>query len=312
MVTLTVFTPTYNRANLLARGYNSLRNQTCHDFKWLIIDDGSKDETRSLVLSWLCKDSLFLTERGFIGHSTDCPWFEIRYEFKENGGLHTGYNAAIELMDTEICVCIDSDDFMPEDGVEHCVKGWEQYGTTSIAGLVGYDYTIQGKRLGEKMDEGRVIHYVQLKQDKRYQADNKIVLRVDLLKQVAPQPTFPGEKNFNPIWMIFKVDQLFPFVLMDKTLCIVDYQDSGMAANIVNQYFNSPRSFVELRKLYVSLKYSSLMWRVKHYIHLVADAKIAKVNPFSLGVNNFAVLLFYPLGILLWMYLNKQRKMIVQ
>ena len=101
MPLLTVFTPTYNRAYTLERTYLSLKNQTCHDFLWLIIDDGSKDNTREKVEQW---------KNGTLE-------FEIRYEFKENGGLHTGYNKAIELCDTELMVCIDSDDYMPPDAV---------------------------------------------------------------------------------------------------------------------------------------------------------------------------------------------------
>lgn len=306
MVTLTIFTPSYNRADLLNRGFEALCNQTSHDFKWMIVDDGSIDETRSTVLSWLSSESIIDTKNGFIGHPYDFPWLEIRYEYKQNGGLHTGYNTAIALMDTEICVCIDSDDYMPPDGVEICVTEWRKHRNKSIAGLVGYDYTISGKRLGGKMEDGRIIHYVQLKQNRLYQADNKIVMRVDLLKRVAPQPSFPGERNFNPIWMILKIDQMYPFVMLDKTLCIVDYQETGMAANIINQYFDSPRSFVELRRLYVRLKFTTLTWRIRHYIHLVADSIIAKINPFKLGVNNVAIIALSPFGLLLYFYLKRE------
>lgn len=307
MRTITVFTPTYNRADLLGRGYKALCHQTNHDFKWLIIDDGSKDNTRELVMSWVSKEGLKLTDNGFIGISKDYIWLEIRYEYKENGGLHTGYNKAIELMDTEICVCIDSDDYMPDDGVEICVNEWAKYRSKNVAGLVGYDVTIQGNLLGERVKDGKIVHYIKLKQDKRFQADNKLVMRVDLLKLAAPQPSFPGERNFNPIWMILMIDQIAPFVLLDKTLCIVDYQTDGMAANIVNQYFNSPNSFMELRKLYVNLKYTSISWRIKQYIHLVANAKMANKSPFIDGVNKFGVLVAFPLGSILYRYLLSKK-----
>lgn len=305
--TLTVFTPTYNRADLLPRGYQALLRQTTHDFCWIIIDDGSKDNTRKLVRSWFEPKTMKEDGDHIIGVSKDAPWLQMHYCYKENGGLHTGYNKAIELMDTEICVCIDSDDYMPDDGVEICVTEWKKHKSKGIAGLVGYDYTIQGKLLGEQMEDGKVIHYVQMKQEKRYTADNKLVMRVDLLKQVAPQPSFPSERNFNPIWMILKVDQIAPFVMIDKTLCIVDYQESGMAANIVNQYFNSPNSFMELRKLYVNLKHTSFAWKMRHYIHLVANAKMAGKSPYITEVNPLMVTLAYPAGLLLYSYLLKRR-----
>lgn len=285
MKTLTVFTPTYNRAHTLGRVYDSLCRQTCKDFEWIIIDDGSTDNTKDLVESWV-----------------DSP-IDFRYIYKENGGLHTGYNKAIEVMTTEICVCIDSDDYMPDDAVEFIVNYWKEHCNEDIAGFVGLDVTMDGKQLGAGFPDDLLIHYIELKQQAKYNFDNKIVMRVDLLKQVAPQPSFSGEKNFNPIWLILKIDQFHPFRLINKCLCIVDYQIDGMSVNIINQYFNSPNSFVELRKLYVTLKHTSLRWRIRQYIHLVADAKIAKINPFKQVSNKLLVLLNYPAGWLLYHYL---------
>ena len=85
MPTLTVFTPSYNRAHTLSRTYESLCRQSCKDFKWLVIDDGSTDNTRQLVASWI--DQLQLTE-DFSGCCSS--GFEISYIWKENGGLQTG------------------------------------------------------------------------------------------------------------------------------------------------------------------------------------------------------------------------------
>lgn len=99
---LTVFTPTFNRAECLKKGYEALCRQTCKEFVWLVVDDGSTDQTRLLVEQWSRQ------EKGF----------EVRYIYKENGGLHTGYNVAIANIDTELSVCIDSDDYMPDDAVE--------------------------------------------------------------------------------------------------------------------------------------------------------------------------------------------------
>lgn len=284
--TLTVFTPTFNRANLLKNGYEALCRQTSRDFCWLIIDDGSTDNTKETVDKWIKEDKIPIT-----------------YIYKENGGLHTGYNKAIELMSTELCVCIDSDDYMPDNAVEIIVNSWKKYNHKHLSGMVGYDQTVDGVIMGGSMVEGDIVHYIQLKSDKKYQADNKIVMRVDLLKSIAPQPSFNGEKNFNPIWMILKIDQLAPFVLLDKPLCIVNYQNDGMAANIIDQYFNSPNSFVELRRLYISLKYTSVGWKIRHHIHLIAESIIAKKSIFSVSPNMFFSLFLYPLGMMLYFYL---------
>lgn len=307
-ITLTVFTPTYNREKLLFRGYQALCRQTSHDFCWLIIDDGSVDNTRQAVESWIDESSMQQIEGGFIGFSKDAPWLNIRYCYKENGGLHTGYNKAIELMDSEICVCIDSDDYMPDDAVEIIVSKWRIYNNGNIAGLVGLDYTIDGQRLGGEFQEGKVIHYISLELIKIYRFDNKIVMRVDLLKKVAPQPSFPNEKNFNPSWMILKIDQIMPFVLINNNLCFVDYQTGGMSNILMCQYFNSPRSFLELRKLYLSLQFTNTKFKIKNNIHLVAQSIIAKKNLFKESPNPIISLFFLPLGILLFLYMNYKYK----
>ena len=105
MATITVFTPAYNRAKTLPRTYSSLVKQDCKDFVWLIVDDGSTDETGELVKKWKQADN----------------GFEIRYIYKENGGMHTAHNTAYENIDTELNVCIDSDDCLAEGAIKKIV-----------------------------------------------------------------------------------------------------------------------------------------------------------------------------------------------
>ena len=52
MIDITIFTPTYNRKETLKLAYLSLKKQTTKNFKWLIIDDGSKDNTEKIVNNW--------------------------------------------------------------------------------------------------------------------------------------------------------------------------------------------------------------------------------------------------------------------
>ena len=102
MQTLTVFTPAYNRAHTIGRTYKSLCSQKCKDFVWLIVDDGSTDNTAELVKDWMSKDN----------------GFEIQYIYKENGGMHTAHNVAYRNIHTELNTCIDSDDALSENAVE--------------------------------------------------------------------------------------------------------------------------------------------------------------------------------------------------
>ena len=107
MKTLTVFTPAYNRASTIGRTYESLLRQTCKDFEWLVVDDGSTDNTRELVEGWASEGKI-----------------PIHYVYQKNQGMHGAHNTAYENIETELNVCLDSDDYMPDDAVEIIVSLW--------------------------------------------------------------------------------------------------------------------------------------------------------------------------------------------
>lgn len=146
MPKITVFTPTYNRAYILPKCFESLNRQSCKDFEWLIIDDGSTDQTKELVTDWQKREN---------GYS-------IRYIYKENGGLHTGYNAAIANMETELSVCIDSDDSMPEDAIERILAEWQKVKDSGAAGLVGLDVDQNGNLIGKELPDSELINAASL------------------------------------------------------------------------------------------------------------------------------------------------------
>ena len=108
MTSLTIFTPTYNRAYTLPRLYKSLCQQTAQDFEWLVVDDGSTDETQMLFNTWL--------EEGKI---------PIRYITKENGGKPSAYNIAAKEAKGELFLCVDSDDYLVDNAVEKVLNNWE-------------------------------------------------------------------------------------------------------------------------------------------------------------------------------------------
>ena len=128
---LTVFTPSYNRKHTINRTYESLCRQTCMEFNWLIIDDGSSDGTREwveslgekvvtkgVVFDWMGRKLSSESDNHFVIESLGDSPMRIEYVYKPNGGLYTGYNVAYALIETELCVCIDSDDYVPDDLVE--------------------------------------------------------------------------------------------------------------------------------------------------------------------------------------------------
>ena len=252
MKTLTVFTPTYNRAHTLGRTYESLLRQTSDDFEWLIIDDGSSDNTRELVDEWIRDNKI-----------------PIRYIYKENGGLYTGYNTAYANIETELNVCIDSDDFMPDNAVELIVNYWKQHGGSQYAGITGLDFFLDGTPIGGYFpDDYKIGRLYEFHHKGIHSGDTKQVMRTDLMKKFAPMTGFEGEKNFNPVYLLLQAEALFPSLILNKNLCFVEYQQGdSMSAGIFRQYINSPHSFAKLRRLEMTLQPNSLKNLLRVAIH---------------------------------------------
>lgn len=263
MKTLTVFTPAYNRSDLLPRNYEALRRQTSKDFVWMVIDDGSTDNTAELVKGWIESE----TE------------FEILYFYKKNGGLHTAYNEAIKHLETELAVCIDSDDYMPDDAVETIVDFWRKNGSDKYAGITALDFNaVDGKNIGGYYPENqKTINLIDVMVGKypKVWGDKKHVVRSELYKQVAPMKSFEGEKNFNPHCMHLEISRNYDFLILNKNLCFVEYQETGMTNNMLWQYYNSPNSFAEIRRLYLSFDGAPLKFRIKHCIHYDSSCILA-------------------------------------
>ena len=286
MVSLTVFTPAYNRAELLPRCYESIKRQTNKNFIWMIIDDGSTDNTRTLVEGWL-KEPLD---------------FEIVYYYKENGGLHTAYNEAIAHIETELCVCIDSDDFMPDNAVERILEFWAAHGSDRVAGIVGVDHDLNDRIIGDPLPDQKTVNLIDLLVG-RYpivNGDRTNVVRTELYKKYAPMKVFPGEKNFNPHYLHLQISQEYDFLVLNENLRFVDYQPGGMSASMWKQYRSSPRSFAETRKLYLSFPNTGFKFRFRHCVHYVSSSVLAGNRRFLVeSPVKGLTLLAMPLGVLL-------------
>lgn len=290
MKTLTVFTPTFNRAHTLPRTYQSLCRQTCGDFEWLVIDDGSTDGTRELVNRWI-KDARI----------------PVRYIHKENGGLYTGYNTAYANIDTELCVCIDSDDFMPDNAVELIVNHWRKYGSEMYAGITGLDFTLDGKPIGGYFPDGlEECHLINFVLKKIHSGDTKQVTRTALMKEFIPMEGFPGEKNFNPIYLLLQADDRFPWLIINDNLCFVEYQQAdSMSAGIYRQYINSPHSFAEMRRLEMRLKRNTFRNLVRVAIHYNSSCILGKEKDWlNTSPRKLLTLVLRPAGWLLSVYIR--------
>ncbi len=289
--TLTIFTPTYNRAHTLRRTYESLCRQTRKDFEWLVVDDGSTDNTRELV-------------QGFISEGK----VSTHYIYKENGGLYTGYNTAYANIATPLNVCLDSDDYMPDDAVEKILNTWHERGGDKYAGIIGLDYsTRDGQPIGGRFPDWMTeCYFLDLYTKKVHRGDTKQVMRTDLMREVAPQVGFPGEKNFNPVYMLLQVCDRYPLLVVNENLCWVEYQETdSMSRNIYRQYVDSPRSFAKTRIMEMQLSRSTFPNKVRSAIHYVAECILAKDREWlKKSPLKCLTLLVSPVGWLLSIYIK--------
>lgn len=262
MKTLTVFTPAYNRGYIIHKCYESLCRQTSKDFVWLVVDDGSTDNTAQLIKEWQKQDN----------------GFEIKYIYKENGGMHTAHNTAYENIDTELNVCIDSDDYMPDDAVEKIISFWRENGSDKFAGIIALDvYESNRKTIGSVLPNKKsttLMGYY----NNGGSGDKKLIYRTDVINSTPPYPVFEGEKYVGLAYKYHIVDETKELLIMNEPVCIVDYQDSGSSANMWKQYYKNPKGFAFFRKS--EMKYQHGLQLFKTCIHYVSSSIISKNKSF--------------------------------
>lgn len=231
MKTLTVFTPTYNRAHTLVRTYQSLCRQTCKDFEWLIIDDGSADNTKEVVSQWINDAN-----------------FKIRYIYQDNQGMHGAHNTAYKNIVTELNTCIDSDDYMPDDAVELIITFWKKNKSNKYAGFIGLDQREDGTIIGSKFPSNTHETTLQDYYASGGHGDKKLVYRTDIVKKYPEYPIFEGERYVGLAYKYMLIDQDYKLLTLNKPLVTVEYQTDGSSNMMWKQYWNNPKGFAFFRK----------------------------------------------------------------
>ena len=290
MATLTVFTPAYNRAHTLPRTYESLCQQKCKDFIWLIVDDGSQDNTAELVRLWQARDN----------------GFEIRYIYKENGGMHTAHNTAYEHIDTELNTCIDSDDKLAPDAVEKILRKWDQVKDQGYAGIIGLDADFVGKIIGKGFPEGLTETTVVGYYAAGGSGDKKLVYRTDIINQYPPYPVFEGEKYVSLAYKYRLIDQTYKMAVLDEVLCNVEYQPDGSSGTMWKQYLKNPRGFAFWRKICMQYPESKKRLFVD-CVHYVAESMIARERHYiKTSPRKFLSLVAVPFGVVLAVLIRRK------
>lgn len=300
MIEFTIFTPTYNRGTLLRKLYWSLEQQTCKAFEWLIVDDGSVDDTEYIIDDLRKKAS-----------------FSVRYIKKENKGKHIAINVGAANAKGKWFFIVDSDDYLLPNAVERSlfyIRNIED--NVEFAGVVG----LRGNRNGTPLEKwyteknNSKNHFVQSSKEYseeyidatyieyRYkfkrQGDRAEIVRTELIR-MNPFPQFDNEKFLveSHIWLTL-AKQKYRFRWFNEVIYITEYRDDGLTKNIKTAYKNSPKGSCYINNLKLSCRDIPLKVRIKASYNYFAYGFIAKKGIIILIKENLCKPLI-PVGLLL-------------
>ena len=248
---LTVFTPTYNRKELLTRVYESLINQTVKDFEWLIVDDGSTDGTGETVQKWI-----------------DDSVIPIRYHYRENGGKMRAHNTGVSLAAADLFVCLDSDDRFTADAVEVLLAAYDDAkqntaGNVNIGGVVAHKGLTDDKLFGEKdfpVTGTSTLYGLYLK---GFSGETTLMYETDLLARF-PFPEIEGEKYVPEDYIYDKIDEVCVLAVLPRIVTVCETISGGYTesakklkrdnVNAFYMYYEqrariTPRSLLKLKYL---------------------------------------------------------------
>ena len=175
-----------------------------------------------------------------------------------------------------------------------------------MAGILGLDFAKDGKPLGGYLPDSVLeMKFIELGYKYHHHGDVKMVHRTELLKAVAPMPSFGNEKYFNPIYLFHKVDMNYPLLVLNDNLCFVEYQTDGMTNSIFKQYIDSPRSFSELRKLVMSRPDVPISMKFRNAIHYVSSQIMIRNSGWLReSPKRLLTALAAPFGCVLYLYIK--------
>ena len=264
MPLISILTPTYNRGKLLLPLYESLKNLTFEDFEWLIVDDGSEDDTEQYALSW-------------IAHNIQNAEFPIRYIKKSNGGKHTAINRGVREANGELILILDSDDTLPSDSLATIAQYFAQCKDyKDCAGVCGLMAHHDGQLIGTGFPKDPMYESaLQFRYAKKGNVTGDLleVYKTSVMREF-PFPEIENEK-FCPESLVWnRIANKYKLFCFNKVIYYRDYLEGGLTSKIVRIRMNSPiastMTYAEMLDYNISLKWKIRSainyWRFKYCI----------------------------------------------
>ena len=225
MPLVTVFTSTYNRAYSLPRLYESLIHQTYTDFEWLVIDDGSIDDTKRLVQQWAQEQKI-----------------TIRYYYQANGGKHRAINRGVELAHGELFFIVDSDDYLPTDSLALLVTYYQQIKDNSrFAGVAGMRAYPHGERICKRFTTDVLdADSVTFRQKHKMRGDIAEAFKTNVLRKY-PFPEFIGEKFVTEDVVFNEIAKTYLLRHFNANIYICQYLEDGLSHHLRQLHRQSPQ-----------------------------------------------------------------------
>lgn len=265
---LTILTPTFNRAHTLPRLYASLLRQDSNDFEWLVIDDGSTDNTRELIESYIKEGKV-----------------NIRYYYKENGGKHRALNFGVPKAKGEFITILDSDDLMVDGIVEKIISLSKlSLNDEKSCGISGLKLTFDGKPMGTGINAPFLIcSCIALRQKYNFSGEFAEVFKTSIFKNFI-FPEFDGEKFLSEGGVLYKIAQSYHLTYYNIGFKYCEYQEDGLTKHFEKSLEANPCGalilYREMSRYSIKLKYRILYGYLYSVYYLQSSkTKRRKVPP---------------------------------
>ena len=248
---LTIFTPTYNRGYCLENLFNSLKNQTTFDFEWIIVDDGSTDNSEEIITKF----------------KNSCNLFDIIYIKAKHGGKHRAINIAVNKAKGKYFFIVDSDDVIEKDAVEIIINTFDTIKNKEMfAGIAGCKGYIKKDQIIGSTFNGEYIDATSLEREKNnIYGDKAEVFYTDLLKKY-PFPEFENEffLSEDVIWKKIAYDG-YKIRWFNKIIYRVEYLNDGLSKNLIKNYNASPHGYIYYIKTEIDYKNFNILKKLITY-----------------------------------------------
>lgn len=286
---ISVFTATYNRAYILRRLYESLCRQTCKRFDWIIVDDGSEDNTKELVEQWIQENKI-----------------TIRYYKQKNGGKQRAHNYGVDMCQLELFMCVDSDDYISDDCIEQHIRRWSEVkANKNIAGIISLKGDLSAKPLGTNFPPNLdCVSRKKLYGKLKFKGDATLVYRTDILKKY-PYWVAEGEKFIGEGYVFSQIDQLYLMAVLPEVLTYCEYLADGYTRNVRRLTKNNPKSYMCLKKQTINYADNLYEKYIQTILYIVGCIAAKEKHPIETAPNRFLAVLAYLPAWLAWFLIYK-------